>query len=144
MAQAAATTPKKQAKKDYVYAVGRRRTASARVRLFKGDSESTVNGEVIGKYFPGEAFTKIWQKPFELTGTLGKSYITAVVTGGGREGQLRAVVHAISRALSALDVEKNRSTLKVAGLLTRDSRIRQRRHVGTGGKARRKKSSPKR
>lgn len=140
----ATTTTKKVAKKDYVYAVGRRRTASARARLFKGDKESTVNDMVIGKYFPGDAFKATWQKPFTLTDTLGKYYVTVKVAGGGREGQLQAVVHAISRALTASDTEKFRTPLKAAGLLSRDSRIRQRRKVGTGGKSRRKKSSPKR
>ncbi len=135
---------KKAVKKDYVYSRGRRKSASSRVRLYKGDQESTVNGEVIGKYFPGEAYTRIWQKPFELTGTLGKYYITAKVAGGGKDGQLKAVVHGIARALSIENTEGFRSPLKVAGLLTRDSRIRERRMVGTGGKSRRKKSSPKR
>ncbi len=138
------TTTKTKAKKDYTYAVGRRRTSSARVRLYKGDTESTVNGDVIGKYFPGEASTKLWQKPFELTGTTGKFYITVKVAGGGKVGQLEAVVHATSRALSQLDADKFRAPLKSYGLLTRDSRIRERRMVGTGGKSRRKKSSPKR
>lgn len=140
----AALKVKKQPKKEYSYGRGRRRTAAARARLYKGDKESTVNGEVIGKYFPGEAFTKLWQKPFELTGTLGKYYVTAKVMGGGRVGQLEAVVHAISRSFVALDTDKNRATLKSNGLLTRDGRIRERRMVGTGGKSRRKKSSPKR
>lgn len=135
---------KKITKKDYTYAVGRRRTSSARVRLYKGDHESTVNEQVIGKYFPGEAMAKLWQKPFSLTGTIGKYYVTAKVLGGGRIGQLEAVIHAISRALSFKDSEKYRASLKTAGLLSRDSRIRQRRMVGTGGKSRRKKSSPKR
>jgi len=141
---AAATKVKKQPKKDYSYARGRRRTASARARLYKGDKESTVNGDVIGKYFPGEAQTKLWQKPFELTSTLGKYYVTAKVAGGGKVGQLEAVIHAISRSLVVLDTEKHRATLKSNGLLTRDGRIRERRMVGTGGKSRRKKSSPKR
>ena len=134
----------KKAKKDYTYAVGRRKTSSARIRLFKGKKESLVNGEVIGKYFAGEISRSKWQKPFELTNTLGKYYITAVVVGGGKKGQLEATVHGISRAFSKLDSEKFRKLLKDDGLLTRDSRKRQRRMVGTGGKARRKKQSPKR
>lgn len=138
------TVTKKQQKKEYVYAVGRRRTSSARVRLQKGDHESTVNGAVIGKYFSGEASTKIWQRPFAVTDTLGKYFVTVKVAGGGRVGQLEAVVHAISRALAAKEPEKYRPTLKADGLLTRDSRKRQRRMVGTGGKSRRAKQSPKR
>lgn len=139
-----AATTKKQTKKDYIFAVGRRRTSSARVRLHQGDKESTVNGEVIGKYFPGEAFTKMWQKPFLLTDTLGKYHVTIKVIGGGRMGQIEAAIHGISRALSLSNTEKFRGVLKSAGLLSRDERIRERRMVGTGGKSRRKKSSPKR
>jgi len=141
---AAATTIPKKTKKDYTYAAGRRREASARVRVHKGQEESTVNGIVIGKYFSGPSMTAQWQKPFLLTETLAKFYITAKVSGGGKEGQLEAVINGIARALSEIDTDKFRVSLKQAGLLTRDSRIRQRRKVGTGGKSRRKKSSPKR
>lgn len=134
----------KPIKKDYIYAVGRRKTAVARVRLFKGDKETTVNSDVIGKYFSGAANTAIWQAPFKLTGTLSKYYATVRVVGGGVQSQLEATVHGIARALTALDSDKNRVALKKNGLLTRDSRERQRRMVGTGGKARRAKQSPKR
>lgn len=135
---------KKQQKKDYIYATGRRKTASARVRLYKGDKESTVNGQVIGKYFAGDAMAKLWQKPFELTENLGKYFVTVKVAGGGIQSQLTATVHGISRAFVALDSDKNRIPLKQQGLLTRDSRERERRMVGTGGKSRRAKQSPKR
>lgn len=135
---------KKQIKKAYTSSVGRRREAVARVRLHAGKEESTVNGVVIGKYFPGEVMRAAWQKPFELTGTVGKYYVTVKVVGGGVRGQLSAVVHGIARALSENDEKSNRSPLKKAGLLTRDSRKKERRMVGTGGKARRQKQSPKR
>lgn len=131
-------------KKDYIYAVGRRRSASARVRLFKGSEQSMVNDMPIGVYFPGEINRVYWQRPFELTNTLGKYYVTVKVVGGGKRGQLEAVVHGIARALAKLDEEKFRPPLKKAGLLTRDARVRERRKVGMGGKARRKKQSPKR
>ena len=64
--------------------------------------------------------------------------------GGGKKGQLGAVTHGMARAFDKLDREKFRPELKKAGLLTRDSRTRERRKIGTGGKARRKKQSPKR
>ena len=64
--------------------------------------------------------------------------------GGGKQGQLRAVVHGMARAFSKFDTEKFRKLLKDGGLLTRDSRKRQRRMVGMGGKSRRAKQSPKR
>jgi len=66
------------------------------------------------------------------------------VAGGGNSGQLDAMIQGIARALSAIDTGKFRPILKTSGLLTRDARIRQRRMVGTGGKARRAKQSPKR
>lgn len=133
----------KPAKSDWLYANGRRRTASARVRLHEGEGESTVNDVLIGKYFPGEAFLNLWQRPFVLTNTLGKFYLTAKVVGGGKNGQLDAVIHGLARTLSTKSAD-NRAVLKKAGLLTRDARKRERRKVGTGGKARRAKQSPKR
>jgi small subunit ribosomal protein S9 len=134
----------KTKKKNFIYAVGRRRSASARIRLFKGGQESLVNEMPIGKYFPGEAMRVLWQKPFALTETLDKYYITVRVRGGGKKGQLDAVIHGTARALEKAKPEKFRLPLKRAGLLTRDPRIRERRKVGTGGRARRQKQSPKR
>ncbi|MBN1168746.1 30S ribosomal protein S9 [Candidatus Woesebacteria bacterium] len=136
--------PKKKNKKDYTYAVGRRRSASARVRLFRGKGESTVNGKPADKYFVGSIIENKWKKPFMVIDEVDKYYFTAKVTGGGKQGQLNAVLLGVSRALSKLEEEKYRIPLKKAGLLTRDSRVRERRKVGTGGKARRKKQSPKR
>ena len=135
---------KKSKKKNYTYAVGRRKFASARVRLFKGKKENLVNDIVIGKYFPGNANTLLWQNPFKLTETMGKYYVTVRVVGGGKSGQIDATVHGIARALSLLDSKKYRVLLKNAGLLTRDPRTRERRKAGTGGRARHKKQSPKR
>ncbi len=130
--------------KKYTYAKGKRRTASARVRLYKGKGESVVNDVAIEKYFPGEVNTHKWTTPFRLTDTLGKFYVTVRVLGGGKKGQLDATTHSIAKSLNILDHDKYRAPLKKAGLLTRDPRIRERRKVGTGGKARRKKQSPKR
>lgn len=133
-----------KSRKKYSYAVGRRRSASARVRLYKGAEQNIVNGKPIGKYFPGVIMKDLWEKPFLLTETLGKYYVTVKVVGGGKMGQLNAVVHGIARAFNELNRDKYRLILKSEGLLTRDSRKRQRRMVGTGGKARRQKQSPKR
>ena len=131
-------------KANFTYASGRRRTAAARARLFSGKGDSLVNGKVFEEYFPGPALKVLWSKPFELTGTQEKYYVTVKVAGGGKHGQLEAVVHAIAKVLAQKDPEKFRPPLKKAGLLTRDSRVRQRRMVGKGGKARRAKQSPKR
>lgn len=128
----------------FTYAQGRRREASARVRLFKGKGESTVNGKGVYEYFPGEIAKKALAKPFEVTETSGKFYFSAKVAGGGKNGQLDAVVLGISRALVKISTQKHKRPLRKQNLLTRDSRVRQRRMVGMGGKARRQKQSPKR
>ena len=130
-------------KLNYIYAVGKRKSSTARVRLYKGQEESTVNGDLVGKYFPGASSLVAWNRPFDEVELSGKYYFTARVTGGGKQGQLDAVVHGIARALSKVK-EANRVSLKKAGLLTRDDRIRERRKMNTGGKARRAKQSPKR
>lgn len=137
--------------KNYTYAVGRRKTANARVRIYNTPSvpgsdgvQLTVNGKSAEVYFPGETSKAAYRKPFFLTETLTKLSASVVVAGSGKKGQLEAVVHGIARALSLLDRDKFRATLKSAGLLTRDARARQRRMIGTGGKARRTKQSPKR
>lgn len=135
---------KKKKKKDYTYAVGRRKQSSARIRLFKGKGESMVNGQAVEEYFPGEVNKVAYEKPFKVTGTQKKYYVTAKVVGGGKSGQLDAFVHGVARALVKENEGKFRESLKREGLLTRDARVKERRKVGTGGKARRKKQSPKR
>lgn len=136
------TTPKSES---YLYSVGRRRTATCRVRLFphkKGDI--FVNDKPIDQYFLGETAKKLYLEPLRTCNVIGKYLITVKVNGSGKAGQLGAVIHGISRALVQLDPEKFRPILKDRDFLTRDSRTRQRRHVGMGGKSRRKKQSPKR
>lgn len=132
-----------KAKKNYIYAIGRRKESNARVRLFKGSEENIVNGILVGKYFEGEASRVSWSRPFEILSLTGKYYFTAKITGGGKKGQLDALVHGIARALSKAK-DDHRKPLKKAKLLKRDSRIRERRKMNTGGKARRRKQSPKR
>jgi small subunit ribosomal protein S9 len=134
---------KSPSKTTYTYAVGRRKSSVATVKLFKGKSDSTINQVAFDKYFPGEHSAIVLLRPFEVTDTKGKFYYQAKILGGGKVGQLDAVVLAISRALVKLD-ESNKTLLRAAGLLTVDSRVRERRMVGTGGKARRQKQSPKR
>ena len=129
---------------NYTYAVGRRREASARVRLFKGKGDHTVNGILIDKYFPGPVNKDRYMHPFKATDVVDKYYVSVKVVGGGKMGQLGATTHGIARALEKLNKEKFRTPLKKEGLLTRDARTRQRRMIGTGGKARRQKQSPKR
>ena len=132
-------------KKDYIPTVGRRREAVARVRLYpKGSGAIPVNAKPIEEYFRGEVNKVAYMTPFVITDTVNKLDTTVKVAGGGPSGQLGAVVHGIARAIEKFDKEKYRPLLKKKGLLTRDSRTRERRKVGMGGKARRKKQSPKR
>lgn len=127
----------------YIHAVGRRKTASARVRLYLNPGEIMVNGMPISKYFPGQEDQARYLEPLRTTNVLEKVSATIKVEGGGKNGQLEAIVLGLSRALIKADPE-HRPGLKKKGFLTRDERMRERRKVGMGGKARRKKQSPKR
>lgn len=141
----------------FYQAVGRRKEATARVKMFVvPDTEVTINGIVIKKgdiiingrpveqYFSGEAFKKIYQEPFRTTNTLGRFAISALILGGGQAGQLGAFLLGVSRALEKVDKDKFRPILKKRGFLSRDSRIKERRKAGFAQKARAKKQSPKR
>ncbi|KKQ31303.1 MAG: 30S ribosomal protein S9 [Candidatus Shapirobacteria bacterium GW2011_GWF1_38_23] len=136
-------TPKtsKKTTNAYVYALGRRKSAVASVKLFKGKGDSTINTRPVNKYFP-LTFTRL-ELPFKTTETENKFHFAAKIVGGGRTGQLAALILAISRALKKGNPDMT-LLLAQAGLLTVDARVRERRMVGTGGKARRKKQSPKR
>jgi len=134
----------KKRKENFTYALGRRKTATARIRLFSKKGDNLVNNKPISDYFPGSIANKLYLMPLYLTNTAEKFHFTAKVIGSGKHGQLGAVIHGVSRALSKLDPETHRPLLKKHGLLTRDSRMKEQRKVGTGGKARRKKQSPKR
>lgn len=137
-----ATTPKiKKTANTYVYALGRRKAAVATVKLFSGKGESTINTRPIVKYFP-LTFSRL-DLPFITTGTENKFHFSAKIVGGGRTGQLAALILAISRALKKGNADFT-TVLAQAGLLTVDARVRERRMVGTGGKARKQKQSPKR
>lgn len=138
-------TKKEPRKDEFIHAVGRRREAVARVRLYpNGEGQIVVNEKPVEHYFPLLYHKVVYNQPFELTETVGKFTVTVKVLGGGLSGQVEAVRLGIARALDKYDREKFHPLLKKHGLLTRDSRVRQRRMVGTGGKARRKKQSPKR
>lgn len=129
---------------DFVSAIGRRKEAIARVRLSPGKGQITVNGKSVHEYFSGVVAQKIYMKPFELLGVKDRYSATVLLSGGGVSSQLGALVHGLSRALSLADRENFRTTLKRAGLLTRDPRARERRKYGHAQKARAKKQSPRR
>lgn len=142
----------------YYEAVGRRKQSVARVRLYliKKGVEVLVGklkikkGEIFinGKSVDETSF-KTYKKmflslPLILTKNENRFAISIIVKGGGTTGQLDAMVHGIARALLIVDNETYRPLLKINGLLTRDPRKKETRKVGTGGKARRMKQSPKR
>lgn len=136
--------PPKSPPKSYTYAIGRRKTAVATLKLFANKGESTVNGFVVNKYFPQASHKIALELPFLTTNTVNNYHYQAKISGGGKEGQLESLVLAISRALQKIDKLNYTPLLRSAGLLTVDARVRQRRMVGTGGKSRRQKQSPKR
>jgi small subunit ribosomal protein S9 len=104
----------------YHQAVGRRKEAVARVRLFPGKGQLIVNGLPIAEYFRGPIAQKKYQRPFEVTKTLGDLTGTIKVLGGGPSSQLDAVIHGIARALNTANKEAYHSLLRGAGLLTRE------------------------
>jgi small subunit ribosomal protein S9 len=140
----------------YYEAVGRRREATARVRLYVVKDQITisgvsvekgailVNGRPSEKYFPGETCKRMYQEPFRTTNTMNRFATTIKTSGGGLMGQLDAIILGISRALEKVDKEKYRPILKKRGFMTRDPRAKQRRKAGFAGKARARKQSPKR
>lgn len=127
-----------------ISSVGRRKEAVARIRVLEGNGQITINGKPISEYFKGVVNQRIYQKPFEITKTLGKYTVSIKVEGGGVSSQLGAVVHGITRALAKMDPKNFRPLLKREGLLTRDARVKERRKYGHAQKARAMKQSPKR
>lgn len=131
-------------KGEYTEGVGRRKVATARVRIYETKGDFIVNGKVVGKYFATiPNASRLYFRPLEITGTREKFAVTATVKGSGTHAQLEAVMHGLSRALIKFDPQL-RPLLKAEGLLTRDDRMKETRKIGTGGKARRKRQSPKR
>lgn len=150
-------TYNKKNERDYIFAVGRRREAVARVRLYEtvkedlkfGDlpikkGDILVNEMPISEYFSGEVSRYEYSEPLRVTNTQNKFTWSIKVAGGGKAGQLDAVVAGIANALNKFNEEEYRAILKKKGFLTRDARVRERRKVGMGGKSRRKLQSPKR
>jgi small subunit ribosomal protein S9 len=114
----------------YIWAVGRRKAAVARVRLYPGSGKLTVNGRPATDYFGGRAVHQATlAEPLQLTGTRERFDVTVRVVGGGVSGQAGAIRHGIARALTKFD-EELRPALKRARLLTRDARVKERKKVG--------------
>lgn len=114
------------------YGTGRRKSSVARVYLLPGNGTITVNKRNIDDYFGFETLKLIVRQPMELTGTLGKYDVKVNVFGGGYTGQAGAIRHGISRALLQADNDF-RPSLKKAGFLTRDPRMKERKKYGLKG-----------
>jgi small subunit ribosomal protein S9 len=114
---------------EYFEAVGRRKRATARVRVVSGKGVYVVNDKPAEDYFPRLGDLKRIKAPAEVTGLVDKLDVSVLVNGGGITGQSSAVSHGLARALLKMD-ENFRPDLKRAGLLTRDSRIKERKKPG--------------
>ena len=115
--------------KQYFYGTGRRKHSVARVRVYNGTGKITINNRDIDDYFGLETLKLMVRSPLALTNTDGKFDIVINVVGGGTSGQAGAIRHGLSRALLQFDPEL-RSTLKKAGFLTRDPRMKERKKYG--------------
>ncbi|NIM05545.1 MAG: 30S ribosomal protein S9 [Armatimonadetes bacterium] len=111
------------------YATGHRKTSAAKVWLFPGTGEITINGKPAREHFQRDSLESMVQEPFEVTQTEGRFDVKATCVGGGIAGQAGALRHGISRALVAFD-ESLRTTLRRGGFLTRDPRVKERKHAG--------------
>ena len=111
------------------YGTGRRKTATARTRLYAGSGSITVNGRAYEEYFPRKTLQMIIRQPLVLTKLMDKYDVKVTVAGGGVSGQAEAVRHGISRALLVVDPSL-RPQLKRAGFLTRDARKKERKKYG--------------
>jgi len=111
---------------------GRRKSAVARVRIFPGSGQRTVNGRPLDQYFSREILSLVANQPFTVTETAAKFDMVSVVDGGGLTGQAGAVSLGISRALKNYDVGL-KPVLDKAGLLTRDPRMKERKKYGRPG-----------
>lgn len=114
---------------EFKYGTGRRKTATARTRLYKGSGKIVVNGRDCEEYFPRKSLQMIIRQPLVLSKLTDKFDIKINVSGGGVSGQAEAVRHGISRALLDYEIEL-RAVLKKAGFLTRDSRVKERKKYG--------------
>ncbi len=115
---------------EYIEAVGRRKSASARVRLYPGgQGEIVVNNKPMKEYFGRALDQMILMQPLVLTGLQESFNISVQVKGGGESGQAQAVRHGLARALVKADPNL-RPVLKAAGMLTRDARVKERKKPG--------------
>jgi small subunit ribosomal protein S9 len=113
----------------YTYSLGKKKTASAQVKLFEGKGESTINGKPLGEYISrADLFDTVFA-PLKLCKLDDKTYFVVEVQGSGESSQAAAIAHGLSRALAEKDAG-NRPALKAAGMLTRDARKVERKKPG--------------
>ncbi|MGI8613256.1 MAG: 30S ribosomal protein S9 [Nocardioidaceae bacterium] len=111
-------------------ATGRRKEAVARVRIAPGTGSWMINGKDLETYFPNKVHQQLVSEPFVLTDLADRFDVIARIHGGGTTGQAGALRLGVARALNEIDTEANRPTLKKAGLLTRDARVKERKKAG--------------
>ena len=116
--------------KSYIYAIGKRKTAVAQVRLYLDSGPVVVDEKLMEEAFPYSIWQQIINEPFTVTNTQGKYRVAAKVSGGGINGRAGAIRHGIARALSEVEDGRFRGELKKAGLLTRDARVKERKKPG--------------
>ncbi len=114
---------------EFNYGTGRRKSATARTRLYPGSGQIIINDRPFEEYFPRKTLQMIIRQPLSLTKLMDRFDIKVTVAGGGVSGQAEAVRHGISRALLTVD-ESLRGVLKRAGFLTRDAREKERKKYG--------------
>ena len=114
---------------EYIHAIGRRKSAVARVYLAEGTGKITINKKDMDDYLPLDTLKTIVRQPLVATGTLEKYDVLVNVNGGGYTGQAGAIRHGIARALLQVDADY-RPALKSAGFLTRDPRMKERKKYG--------------
>ena len=117
-------------KKPYFYGTGRRKHSVARVRVYEGTGNITINKRDIDDYFGLDTLKLIVRQPMTLTDTIGKFDLEVTVVGGGVSGQAGAIRHGLARALVKANEEAYKAVLKKAGLLTRDPRMKERKKPG--------------
>ena len=122
---------------EVINALGRRKSAVARVYLSTGKGTITINGRTLEEYFKEDTLRYIVNQPLELTGTQATFDITVTLDGGGIKGQAEALRLGIARALCKVDAEAYRPVLKANGFLTRDAREVERKKPGQPGARRR-------
>jgi small subunit ribosomal protein S9 len=111
-------------------AVGRRKQAIARVRIVPGSGVITVNGRTFEDYFPNKLHQQLVKDPFTVLNLTDAYDVIARISGGGPSGQAGALRLGIARSLNGIDEENNRPTLKKAGFLSRDARVKERKKAG--------------